>query len=606
MNRFPCSLVLLAGSLLLAPTPTRAVDPEKVNRAIEKGLAFLRAQQQPSGAWAFTAEQQGANFLAGLTLLELGYRPDDPEIRKLVRVVRPQVPRLSQTYHVACALLFLDRLGDPRDIPLIEALGVRLLETQNADGGWGYYGPAVPEALAKRLEEHVKENADRPRPEKVAPLGKRARDDLPRDLQERLALLERRPGDAARALGQDDNSNTQLAILALWRARNYGVPVDRAFARVRLRFVETQNADGGWTYRSPGASTPTMTCVGLIGLALAHAVQKEAAEARRPGMQPTPLMEIGQDPAIRKGLAALASTVGQPVGTGKEEQIPKLKEAGRAYYFLWSVERVAVGLDLKTIGGKDWYDWGAEILLRNQQPDGSWAGEFAGLGIDTCFALLFLKRANLTDDLTAHVKGKIRDEKELKPTAPLKPIIEVKSLAPDPERPRDPDKPKDPPAHPRPREGVSGRGLRDKLLKAGAAEQARLIQEYRDTKGVAYTEGLAFAIPQLPGDSKRQAREALAERLRRMNVDTLSVYLRDDDAEIRTAAALACASKQSRKLLPELVELLADQQPLVVRAARKSLQTLTGQDFGPGDVLTPQEQQRAVKAWKEWLARQPE
>jgi len=43
-------------------------------------------------------------------------------------------------------------------------------------------------------------------------------------------------------------------------------------------------------------------------------------------------------------------------------------------YFLWSVERVAVLYDLKTIGGKDWYGWGAQILLANQRGAGNWTG----------------------------------------------------------------------------------------------------------------------------------------------------------------------------------------------------------------------------------------
>ena len=52
-----------------------------------------------------------------------------------------------------------------------------------------------------------------------------------------------------------------------------------------------------------------------------------------------------------------------------------------------------MALDMKTIGQKDWYGWGAEILLENQTADGSWNGDYATGGVDTCFALLFLRRA---------------------------------------------------------------------------------------------------------------------------------------------------------------------------------------------------------------------
>ena len=59
--------------------------------------------------------------------------------------------------------------------------------------------------------------------------------------------------------------------------------------------------------------------------------------------------------------------------------------------------------NLPKIGGKDWYAWGRKELLAKQQQDGSWSGKtFWGSTpiTDTCFALLFLKQANLAKDLT--------------------------------------------------------------------------------------------------------------------------------------------------------------------------------------------------------------
>ena len=76
-------------------------------------------------------------------------------------------------------------------------------------------------------------------------------------------------------------------------------------------------------------------------------------------------------------------------------------------YFLWSVERVAMLYDLRTIGGKDWYGWGAQILVHNQQPNGAWPTAFYhgnNPPLNTCFALLFLKRSNLVQDLTNNLR----------------------------------------------------------------------------------------------------------------------------------------------------------------------------------------------------------
>ena len=72
-------------------------------------------------------------------------------------------------------------------------------------------------------------------------------------------------------------------------------------------------------------------------------------------------------------------------------------------YFLWTVERVAVLFQLPKIDGKDWYQWGVRMLRANQRNDGSWTsgkGHGSTTFTDTCFALLFLQRANFVQDLT--------------------------------------------------------------------------------------------------------------------------------------------------------------------------------------------------------------
>jgi hypothetical protein len=157
---------------------------------------------------------------------------------------------------------------------------------------------------------------------------------------------------------------------------------------VALRYEASQNADGSWgyDYRRGGAvpERPSMTCVGLLGLAVGHGFDQAAAG------------RAAQDPRILAGFVALSKNVGAPAGRTQGLPMANL-------YFLWSVERVAVLYDLQTIGGKDWYRWGAEVLLANQGPHGNWAdGGYHGASpvLDTSLALLFLKRANLAADLT--------------------------------------------------------------------------------------------------------------------------------------------------------------------------------------------------------------
>ena len=81
-------------------------------------------------------------------------------------------------------------------------------------------------------------------------------------------------------------------------------------------------------------------------------------------------------------------------------------------HLAWSWQRetgrtpISLLYDLKTIGDFDWYAWGAELILANQQADGGWRERIPGIP-DTCFALLFLRRANLIKDLTERLQGSL-------------------------------------------------------------------------------------------------------------------------------------------------------------------------------------------------------
>ena len=178
-------------------------------------------------------------------------------------------------------------------------------------------------------------------------------------------------------------------MLALWAAQRHGVPVERALLLADQRFAQSQSSGAaGATTRTAGReSTPSMTCVGLLGLAVGHGSLLRADKSGRRG-------DI-DDPAIQKGLDALSTWIGVP---GDPDDGGSLN-----LYKLWSIERVCVLYGLPTISGKDWYGWGANRILRDQQRDGAWnGGGYPGSSktIDTSFALLFLRRSNLVQDLS--------------------------------------------------------------------------------------------------------------------------------------------------------------------------------------------------------------
>lgn len=606
---------LLSLAAILATT-AYAADKQAIQQAIARGVAYLKQGQGIDGSWPH-AHTAGATALVGLTLLECGVPAADPAVQRAAVYLRSASLTLTHTYSLALCNMFFDRLGDPADVPLIESITVRLMFGQSSLGGWTYQCPGLPDEEFRRLSTHVNRQAElvaRRAPPKGPP-PTRTPNDLPREIREQLgritSLPQGNPGVAA-LLNRDDNSNTQFAILGLWVSRRHGLPVDPALTRAERHFRRTQNANGGWGYLADRAgpfgtnSTPSMTCAGLLGLALGYGATGEAAlrtDVAKPTVAPAKAgRNLAADQGVRAGLALLANAVGQPRGNVRRDLLDPAARAGLDYYFLWSLERVAMAYDLKTLGRKDWYGWGAELLLAFQEPAGSWTGKYPGA--DTCFALLFLCRSNLARDLTSALRGRLRDPGEAQLRAGFgnvgdkpKPGEPAASVANPPPRSggassRPDPKPDALPAVPIDR-GREPRQLAESLVKAPEARRPATLAQLVEGKGAIYTEALAAAIPQLAGEARQQARDALAKRLARMTAATLREKFKADDAEVRRAAVLAVELKGDRQLIPDVITLLNDRDRLVMRAAHVVLKEMTRQDLGPTSA-----------AWQTWWAKQ--
>ncbi len=632
----------VAVALFVNP-PARAADSDAIAKAIEAGVAYLKQSAGELREGNGTGHVTGCNALVAVTLLECGVAPDDPVIKHAAEHVRTTSIKLTETYDIALAIFFLDKLGTPLDIALIESLTIRLLAGQTSVGAWSYNCPAITEAEAKRLLGLVEKGNElvgkREPPKPDDP--KRTVTDLPKEIQDQLVLISRgggtgngtgSVGGGTPAMPQGamagDNSNTQFATLALWVARRHGLPVDGPLARVQLRFRRTIQPDGGWTYmpvpETPGphpvvqhlgnTSSASMTCAGLLGLTVGYGVVAERADeadkakdaakdkpAADKDAKPKEIVvpDISKDPVVLKALMALSTSVGVSAAklkaAGRAVAIPKI--GGDSYYFLWSLERVCMAMDLDTLGGKDWYEWGSEILIANQTHDGSWQGSYANYRADTCFALLFLKRANLARDLSARMKGKL-DQKALRGGVGGDALKE--KLAGGLTEAKNGDKPGDSKEDKPAAEAREGERLAREVVEAKGNEQDALLAKLRDGEGRKCTDALLTAIPQLDGNARKGARKALAERFAKESGERLSDYLDDRDVEVRRAAALACALKESKAHVPQLIGLLRDREPLVSRAAWAALKSLTGQDFGPALEATDADKDKAVEAWRDW------
>jgi len=649
-------IAVAALAAVLLASPAAAADRKAVDAAMKRGADYL-SNAYKDGAGLGDREGVGPPALAGLALMESGRGADDAVVKLVAAAVRDAAYTEVRTYQLALCLLFLDRLGRKADEPLIQLLAVRLLAGQNGAGGWTYdCVDAVAKAEEQRLRAKLDENqlvangrgpnappekAEKPDPLKP-PVAGRLHAEVERHRQGLLA------NGRNRVAMPDDNSNTQFGILAVWVARKHGVNVEASLDAIEKRFLATQLPSGGWSYSGilrASEGSPSMTCAGLLGLATAVGRREErrmqAVLPKRPDPKPEPKpgsknpddpfftappkvdpkkqadpkkpVADTRDKAVELALANLGAVLrGGNVARGRNP-VDGGNLSNRDLYFFWSLERVGVVYGLEKIGNVNWYEVGADTLLEKQRRDGSWG---SSAEVDTAFAILFLARSNLVRDLSAKVQ---RDPS----TAELRGGPGVGIDLPGPESPANPAPMVKPepgvalpspmaalpvpvPVKPKPAAtGDEAAKLADALLKVPAAVWPKALESIRDGKGSDFTQALAIAISHADGERKKTARDALAERLTRMSADTLRGFLKGDDAELRRAAVLACAMKDDKTHVPDLIERLAVDDDFVLKAARAGLKSLSGgKDFGPEPGYSKLDRAVAVEEWTAWWARQ--
>lgn len=223
-------------------------------------------------------------------------------------------------------------------------------------------------------------------------------------------LVNREKGVWAYPWGHLCNSNTQFALLALRAARHMGLEVPDGVWMEALEGLSLfRNTEGGYVY-SPELreSYAGMTAATLASFAVLREVAAEV-------------------PRLRTALDRQAKAY-----AGAESWLERRFEAGRnvcddfswrsAFQcpYLWAVERWCGLTGRERIGPHDWYTEGAEWLLEVQEPDGAFGRE--GGMENTCFALLFLRRATVSggDELVA-LDAELERQRASRPRVPRRP-----------------------------------------------------------------------------------------------------------------------------------------------------------------------------------------
>lgn len=591
MKKSRMAAIGLAAAVLtvFAPSRTLAADQAAVDKAVEKAVEFLK-RSRAGNHWEYHIPSKeysiGLTALCTLSLLEAGVPRTDPVVASSARYVRDQVASLSvagghNTYPLSLCIILLDKMY-PDAGGTIKSLSVRLAAAQNQKtGAWTYQCP--PLDAKGSFDQWAKFLSDR----------------------QDKGLPENAPETLNGTGGPGDNSNTQFAILALWVGRRHGVKVNYPLFLAERRFRKTQQSTGGWCYglEAGGSfnSTPSMTAAGLLALALGFSSSKESGVTIvRSG---SGKLDAGGGPDS-KGGSAPQETLDTDFQVVKAQQYlgQVMKERGvrdieHLHYFLWSLERVCVtyGWD-KQIDGVDWYDWGAKILLSSQASDGSWpASGHSGVIADTCFSILFLKKADLVPDARDAMKRTVvraEGPNAKKGTRDSKSVAGGGGAAKT-------DKPAEKELTAEQEEAIKAEQrltaeanrLRDVVVGGAGIRQEEAIKKLRDTQGKQFTLAMVEAIKKIGGGGLQvQVRDALAERLQRQNAGGLKFYLGSNEPELKAAAAWAAALKPCKEVFPEIVPLVGDTDEMVSSKALEALKILSGgQDFG-----------KSVDKWRDW------
>jgi hypothetical protein len=313
------------------PRPAAAATADQVDKAVDRATAWLIAHQNPAGNWetvpAPTKDATGGELGGGqwtgqtacvtYALLCAGVSPNEP--------------------HVARAIDFLTKTGTRGTY----ALGVRCL-------------------LWSVLDLNPKLRAVAQRDVKFLLAGMRAKGDA-------RGLYHYVPPTVA-GMTDYDHSASQFAALGIWALEREGFEIPLEYWRLTdAAWRAHQYANGTWSYVFKGAAeegtgVASMTAAGVATLFITQECLRNGTECRG----------NPQDPSIARGLEWLAgnydTVYGPPWPWFQKMNIhPET-------YGLFAISRIGAASGLRYFGTVDWFQRGADYLLKTQLPDGSWAG----------------------------------------------------------------------------------------------------------------------------------------------------------------------------------------------------------------------------------------
>ncbi len=364
------------------PVPAHAkVDQVKVDEAIDRGCKYLLSSGgiQRQFGWGKRHQPEAQQAHAELILLTLAhsgfYAEGDAVIQQLLEMITKK--QIGSTYTASLQAMALQKINPRKYQARIVQCAQFLADNQCSNGQWDYGEPAnfdPPKEEPAPVATGGAKPGETPRPK--GEVGKTHA--LPR-----IPVQKKKTGPP-----NGDNSNSQYAALGLRACLDAGVVVEpRVLQQARSWWVKSQNRNGGWGYNGNGVHDES----GEVNEGGVSNSSYGSMTAGAVGALCIYDYYLGQsfrnDPSVGKGLEWLAANY-------DVKRNPRKKEFFYLYY-LYALERAGILFGTEKIGSHEWYPDGAVHLLATQMPGGAWdSGDknHKEIAVDTCFAILFLRR----------------------------------------------------------------------------------------------------------------------------------------------------------------------------------------------------------------------
>jgi len=377
------SCILVGLALCGTVHAQQAVDQKRIDDAIRKGAEYLKTAE--SSPW----DQHIANSdeLMLLTFIHADVPESDAKFRELFQ--RAMDAKMERTYKVALLAMCLEELDRVKYQPKIKQCAQFLVDNQCQNGQWSY---GAPSAFVDGTPSVGTPRAAVASAGKPPAAGEREKPKV----VHKIPVEKRVQGPPA-----GDNSNSQYAALCLRACHDAGIqlPRDTVVKLARRWWTTSQLGEKGgkdtsvstgagpltadprgWSYTTNDPAYGSMTAGAIGAVCIFDYILGD---------------DWKKDKVVAGGMGWLIKNFSVTENVGPCETGGKdAKEF--LYYYLYALERVGMLYDTPLVGNHDWYLEGARVILAAQKPDGSWAESGPATmrpTWDTCFAILFLKRA---------------------------------------------------------------------------------------------------------------------------------------------------------------------------------------------------------------------